>query len=36
MWMLFELGLLCSRLFVRKADAAEMETGLNIIEKQDD
>jgi sec-independent protein translocase protein TatC len=36
MWMLFELGLLCSRLFARKADAAEMETSLNIIEKQDD
>ena len=36
MWMLFELGLLCSRLFARKADDAGMETRLNIIEKQDD
>jgi len=36
MWLLFEVGLLCSRLFFSKSDTVEMETGLNIIEKQDD
>ena len=43
MWMLFELGLLCSRLFVPKPesdyqspDDAEMEARLNKIEHQDE
>jgi len=36
MWLLFEVGLLCSRLFFSKSDTVEMETGLNTIEKQDD
>lgn len=43
MWMLFELGLLCSRLFARKPDSgyktpddAEMEARLDKIEEQED
>lgn len=43
MWMLFEIGLLFSRLFVRKADAdyrypddVEIEARQNAIEKQED
>jgi len=36
MWMLFELGLLCSRLFAPKPDDAEMELSLNKIERQED
>lgn len=43
MWMLFELGLLCSRLFVPKPDSdyqapddAEMEARLDKIERQED
>jgi sec-independent protein translocase protein TatC len=36
MWMLFELGLLFSRFFVRKTDEADLAAGLNIIEKQDE
>jgi sec-independent protein translocase protein TatC len=43
MWMLFEIGLLFSRLFVRKADAdyrypddVEIEARRNVIEKQED
>jgi sec-independent protein translocase protein TatC len=36
MWLLFEMGLLCSRLFVRRSDDVELEAGLNRIERQDD
>ncbi|MCX7096153.1 MAG: twin-arginine translocase subunit TatC [Methylobacter sp.] len=36
MWMLFELGLLCSRLFAPKSDDAEMELSLGKIERQED
>lgn len=36
MWMLFELGLLCSRLFAPKPDEAEMEVSLDKIERQED
>ena len=38
MWMLFELGLLCSRLFVHKesSDDTELEIGLERIEQQED
>ena len=43
MWMLFELGLLCSRLFVRKEDSdysytddAELEARLDKIEQEDE
>lgn len=36
MWMLFELGLLCSRLFVSKPDEAETEIRLDKIERQKD
>ena len=40
MWMLFELGLLCSRLFVHKGsgddDGADLEIGLEKIEQQDE
>ncbi len=36
MWMLFELGLLCSRLFAPKPDDAEMELSLGKIERQED
>jgi sec-independent protein translocase protein TatC len=42
MWMLFELGLLCSRLFAHKPDSdyqtpddAEMEARLDKIEEQE-
>ena len=36
MWMLFELGLFSSRLFVHRTDEADLTAGLNIIEKQDE
>ena len=40
MWMLFEVGLLCSRLFVRKessdSDDAEIEARLDKIEQKED
>jgi sec-independent protein translocase protein TatC len=38
MWMLFELGLLCSRLFVHKesSDDAELAISLDKIEQEED
>jgi len=36
MWMLFELGLLCSRLFAPKPDEAETKDRLDKIERQED
>ncbi|MGZ8190924.1 MAG: twin-arginine translocase subunit TatC [Methylococcaceae bacterium] len=36
MWMLFEIGLLCSRLFVRKVDDNEISVRLNSPENQQD